>query len=94
MYRGFLGDPGAISADASQPTLEAPISVTSTIARSSYGFVCQVLFREGVHREEDAYIDEHDGRKFARGQMAWYITKVICCPQELCFLLHSEHVMG
>lgn len=76
VYRGFLENSDAEGADETQPELDAPIRVTSTIARASYGLKCQEVFQEGIHRKEDMYIDEHDGLNYARDQMHWYLKKV------------------
>lgn len=43
--------------------------------RRHYGTPASEPFSAFKHTEEDAYIDEHDGEKYAKGQMSWLIKK-------------------
>ncbi|KAF2245898.1 hypothetical protein BU26DRAFT_552916 [Trematosphaeria pertusa] len=43
--------------------------------RRHYGTPCSQLFDDEEHDEQDAYRDQYDGRKMARGQMNWLINK-------------------
>jgi hypothetical protein len=43
--------------------------------RRHYGTPASEPFNAFKHSEEDAYIDEHTGEKYAKGQMTWLINK-------------------
>jgi hypothetical protein len=43
--------------------------------RRHYGTPASEPFSAFKHQEEDMYVDEHDGEKYAKGQMSWLITK-------------------
>ncbi|KAH7141116.1 hypothetical protein EDB81DRAFT_692772 [Dactylonectria macrodidyma] len=49
--------------------------VTVRLARKFYGTPTSTPYIAGIHHEDDAYIDEYTGRKYAKGQMNWLIEK-------------------
>ena len=49
--------------------------ITLRRSRCHYGTPVSQEYSPLRHSEEDAYIDEHDGTKYARGQMSWLTNK-------------------
>jgi len=56
--------------------IDAPISVTSTISRASFGIIYQAPFKKDKHLEEDKAWDADEGIWRARNQMQWYLKRV------------------
>jgi hypothetical protein len=57
-------------------------TVTSRIARYSYGICCAEIFDPQRHLEYDRFTSESDGKVRARRQMRWLLQRV-CDMQEL-----------
>lgn len=53
-----------------------PVSVVSTIARTSLGVCCSKLFDAQLHSEKDKFWDNDEGGWFANSQMKWFLRKV------------------
>ena len=56
--------------------MASPVSIISTIARSSLGVRYVTPFKEGQHLETNKYWNEDEGMYFADNQMLWYLRKV------------------
>ena len=75
VFKGFLdgvADEGGSKFDVDK----SPISVTSTIARQSFGTAKWVPFIEGVHLDADKEWDDDEGEWKANNQMDWFLKKV------------------
>jgi hypothetical protein len=64
--------------------LEAPSTglIAVRLARRYYGTPVSIVFEEGVHDQEDAYIDDFTKKKYAKGQMRWMIDKGERLPED------------
>ncbi|KAF4923441.1 hypothetical protein CGCVW01_v004637 [Colletotrichum viniferum] len=74
VYKGFLEGPAA-SDEKAITKVEAPIKVTSTVSRSSYGIKYTTVFDPMHHNREDQMWDELEGQKMASNQMRWYLKR-------------------
>ncbi|KAF4982165.1 hypothetical protein FZEAL_2142 [Fusarium zealandicum] len=76
VFKGFLdGKATGFDVNGSEQNIMAPIQVTSTISRASYGVMFQVEFDESKHLLEDKIWDADEGNWKATNQMRWYVTK-------------------
>ncbi|KAJ5400814.1 hypothetical protein N7465_011303 [Penicillium sp. CMV-2018d] len=66
IVKGFLAGHGGAGSH---------LTVVSTIARQSLGIVYCVEYDSAIHRTEDRYYDEVEGRWRAGNQMEWYMKK-------------------
>ncbi|KAL3455943.1 hypothetical protein BJX64DRAFT_53416 [Aspergillus heterothallicus] len=76
VYKGFL-DGGSDSSGAQQNGygVAAPISVTSTISRTSIGVVYHAAFDSSKHLEEDKQWYPDEGEWRANNQIEWYLRR-------------------
>ncbi|KAL2846179.1 hypothetical protein BJY01DRAFT_263382 [Aspergillus pseudoustus] len=76
VYKGFL-DGGSDSSGAQQNGygVSAPISVTSTISRTSIGVVYHAAFDSSKHLEEDKQWYPDEGEWRANNQIEWYLRR-------------------
>lgn len=84
IYKGFLEGPATVATtvegdvynDRRIPNITSPVTVVSTIARTSLGVRFREFFEDGVHLEKDKFWDEDEGVWKAQNQMEWYLKKV------------------
>jgi hypothetical protein len=64
--------------------LEGPQAglVEVRLARKYYGTPASEPFNARIHDQSDRYIDEYDGRAYARGQMTWLVDKGERLPEK------------
>lgn len=77
IYKGFLeGARDANNLQSSASLANAPINVTSTIARASYGALHHTKWSKRRHFPEERYWDEFECQWKADNQTHWYVQKV------------------
>jgi hypothetical protein len=64
--------------------LEGPGSgvVEVRLSRKHYGTPVSVPFNPRIHDTRDRYVDEYDGRTYAKGQMRWLVDKGERLPEQ------------
>jgi hypothetical protein len=72
VFKGFL--------EEHDNQLGAPIMVTSTVSRASYGVKFQTDFDPLIHPLEDREWDKHEGVWKATNRMNWYLERVRATP--------------
>ncbi|GKT84531.1 LOW QUALITY PROTEIN: hsp70 family chaperone [Colletotrichum tofieldiae] len=78
VYKGFLDGLGVSEGALTQPNgriIEAPIKVTSTVSRASYGVNYRTKFDKKLHIAEDKEWDADEGMWKAKNQMEWYLKR-------------------
>ncbi|KAL4967817.1 uncharacterized protein BDV14DRAFT_197457 [Aspergillus stella-maris] len=77
VYKGFLSSSSSDSSGAQQTnySIAAPISVISTISRTSLGVVYKTPFDSSKHLKKDKFWYPHEGEWFAEKQIKWYLKR-------------------
>ncbi|KAI5864716.1 hypothetical protein GGS23DRAFT_561506 [Durotheca rogersii] len=77
VFKGFLEpvDTGDGQLKFFDHIIPAPIAVTSTVSRASYGTVCRATFNSREHLEADRVWSSDEGMWKADNQMAWYLKR-------------------
>ncbi|OLN95475.1 Heat shock 70 kDa protein 12B [Colletotrichum chlorophyti] len=78
VYKGFLDGLGVAEGNLVKPNgtvIEAPIKVTSTVSRASYGIKFRDKYDETKHLREDKQWDDDEGCWRAKNQMEWYLRR-------------------
>lgn len=64
------------SGDKKPYNLTSPVSVVSTVARTSLGVIYKTRFNAEFHSEEDRFWNGVEGEWFAIRQVKWFLRKV------------------
>ncbi|RYP67404.1 hypothetical protein DL770_008631 [Monosporascus sp. CRB-9-2] len=77
VFKGFLdGMGGGNETQLNAHMVAAPIKVTSTISRASFGTNYRALFDEDKHLPQDKEWDANEGLWRAANQMEWFLRRV------------------
>ncbi|CAM1509778.1 Fc.00g001130.m01.CDS01 [Cosmosporella sp. VM-42] len=76
VFKGFLGGMAAgTGPKGNYQDVAAPIRVTSTVSRASYGIKFRTPYNAALHLEEDKEWDFNENEMKAGNQMQWYIKR-------------------
>jgi len=49
--------------------------IRERISRFSLGVACDTLYNAQKHVNQEVYLDPVDGKRYAKGQIAWFVRK-------------------
>jgi hypothetical protein len=80
VFKGFLDGINGAGRDISNHGIEAPISVTSTISRASYGVVYYETYDSSIHNPNEKAWHEEEQKWIVDDNMRWFIKRVSSHP--------------